>query len=425
MPRQFVLPDLGEGVKEGQVLRLLVNEGDEVAEDQLLMEVETDKAAVEIPSPHSGIVARVHVHEQQVVNVGELMITFGESGNGEVPAAVSAERRPRPAAAAPPAPTRSVAGGRKPASPAVRKLARTMGVDLETITGSGPGGRVTRRDVEQAASAPPPRQAPAPAVAPVTAPAAPAPTPTPVAPVEPPGIEDRDEHGPVRRQPISQARKTIASVMSQSRSTIPHVTDTDDADVTDLDRLRRGYNDGVDPARRIGMLAFVVRAVVRALQRYPLFNASFDEPAGEIVYRRYYNIAVGVQTERGLVPAVLRNAETMSIPQINDGLAEVIERVRSGAFTIADTKGATYTISNAGAMGGSRYSTPIITLPQVAVLAVGRSRLRPWVVDGEVTPRLIMPLSHSMDHRVIDGAEEIAFMQHLIGDLEQPARLML
>jgi pyruvate dehydrogenase E2 component (dihydrolipoamide acetyltransferase) len=240
-----------------------------------------------------------------------------------------------------------------------------------------------------------------------------------------PGTASTDAHGPVIRETITQTRKAIAGVMSRAWATIPHVTDSNDADVTELDRLRRGYNDTVAPEQRLGMLAFVVRAVVRALQAHPIINASLDEPAGELVYKRYYNIAVGVQTERGLVAPVLHGADTLTIPEINARLTEMVERARRGTFTLDDAQGATYTISNAGAMGPTRYSTPIITPPQVAVLAVGRSQMRPWVVNDEIVPRLIMPLSHSMDHRVIDGANEMAFMKHLIEDLQTPARLML
>jgi pyruvate dehydrogenase E2 component (dihydrolipoamide acetyltransferase) len=438
MPHEFKLPDLGEGVSEGQVMRLLVAEGDEVVEDQPLMEVETDKAAVEIPSPYAGKVTTIHVSERQVVNVGDVLVTFS-AGNGEETTSVEAkpaeakrarqDRSSATATAAPPkAPPR-----RKPASPAVRKLAKRLGVDLETIDGSGPGGRVLREDVEKTASA----SAEAPTVSPgaksaetaSSARSAPAPVrdvPPPPTVAAPPiqGTEDTDEFGPVIREPLTQTRKTIARVMSHSATTIPHVTDADDADITDLERLRKQYNAQGDRPK-LGQLPFFIRAVVRALQMYPIFNAMLDEQAEEIIYKRYYNIAIGVQTERGLVAPVLRDADRLSIPQIGERLTELIERTRRGAFTMDDTRGATYTISNAGAMGGSRYSTPIINHPQVAVLALGRSRWMPWVVEGEIQPRLILPLSHSMDHRVIDGAVEIAFMRQVIGDLENPARILL
>ena len=178
------------------------------------------------------------------------------------------------------------------------------------------------------------------------------------------------------------------------------------------------------------MLAFAVRAVVRALQKFPDFNAHIDIDKNEIIYKRYFNIAIGVHTPRGLVPMVLPGADRMTIPQISDELAVMSEKARTATFNVNDTRGGTYTISNAGAMGGSRYSTPIITPGQAPVLAVGRTRWQPWVIEQEngtrgIAPRLIMPLSHSIDHRLLDGGQEVQFMQHVIGDLQNPARLLL
>jgi len=453
MTMEFRLPDLGEGVKEGQVMRLLVAEGDAVTEDQPLMEVETDKAAVEIASPYTGVVTTIHVQEKQVVNVGDVMVTFSDGAKGKAVGAPP-PRTEKPASSVETT-KRSVDGPtpsmskRKPASPAVRKLARKLGVDLEQVKGSGPGGRVTREDVEQVASGnasatakAPAHRSKAPGIAvaggtPVESPppAPPPPSAQPTAPVlrmEIQGREDSDEFGAIVREPLTQTRKKIAEVMTRSIQTVPHVTDTDDADVTELDRLRRGYSSPQQPDRKLSMLAFVMRAVVKALQMYPVFNASLDQEAGEIVYKRYYNMTIGVQTARGLIGPVVRDVDRMTIPQISKALDEMIEKTRNDAFSLADMQGGTYTISNAGAMGGSRYSTPIITLPQVAVLALGKSTWRPWVPrkrDGSasmtIEPRLILPLSHSMDHRIIDGAMEIAFMQQIIGDLENPARLLL
>jgi pyruvate dehydrogenase E2 component (dihydrolipoamide acetyltransferase) len=430
MTYEFKLPDLGEGVQEGQVMRLMVAPGDHVTEDQPLMEVETDKAAVEIPSPYTGVVAAIHVSEQQVVNVGEVMVTFADSDADAAAVTRAPKSSPAPGGNGAPtvkapapkaAPASSPSGRRKPASPAVRKLARRLSVEIETISGSGPGGRVLRSDVEQAAAAPAARAKLAQPLAPAM-PSAP-PPPMPIA-QEIRGTDSTDDFGPVTIEPMSQTRKMITRIMTQSVQTIPHVTDCDDADVTELDALRKQYNAPGDRPK-LNMLAYVIRAVVRALQMYPVFNASVDEANQQIIYKRYYHIAVGVQTPRGLVAPVLRDADTLTIPQIGAALDAMIERTRTGQFSMDELSGATYTISNAGAMGGSRYATPIINLPQVAVLAVGRSRLMPWVVDGAITPRLIMPLSHSMDHRLIDGAIEIAFMRHVIGDLENPGRFLI
>lgn len=430
----FKLPDLGEGVHEGQIVRLMVKAGEMIREDQPLMEVETDKASVEIPSPFSGTVAKWHVKEGQLVHVGDVMVTVGDGSSAPAaPATIETMRTDAAPAARQGASSAMVgsSGGvavaapsarRAPASPAVRKLARQYHLDIETIQGSGPNGRITRADVEQAASgvaAPSRPQTKAPL-------AAPAPRPVPVAhPVEPPGEDDQDHWGPIRRQKNSRARRTIATNMAQSWSAIPHVTDSDDADVTELDRLRRGYPAPENGQRKITMLAFIVRAVARALTMHPQFNAAFDAENDQIIYRRYVNIAVAVHTERGLITPVIRNTDQLSILEIADALGELSEKARAASFTVNDTRGGTYTISNPGALGGSRYSTPIIPPGQCAVLALGRTRPMPWVINGVIEPRLIMPISHSFDHRIADGGNEVAFMQQVIGALENPARLLL
>ncbi len=408
MARDFRLPDLGEGVTEGQVVRVMVAEGERVREDQPLVEIETDKASVEIPSPWSGVVARVHVAPKQVLNVGDVMITFSEVAEAtEVqfkPAARSAHAATSVAARPAAAPDVSHRAGHKPASPAVRKMARDLGVDIEAVPGSGPGGRVTQEDLERAASG-----------RGVSAPKAPA----------APAVPGTDAWGTTRREPLSRARRTIAEAMVRSATTIPAATDCDDADVTDLDRLRRGYKSPIDPGRRLTLLPFAIRATAQTLRKYPVFNASYDAENNEVVFHDYVAIAVGVHTERGLIAPVLRDADRLAIPQIADALAVLAEKARSASFEVNDTRGGTFTISNAGAAGGSRYSTPIINPPQAAILALGRARLQPWVVEGRIVPRLVLPLSISFDHRLIDGAEEIHFMQEIIALLENPAALLL
>lgn len=446
MTIEFKLPDLGEGVHEGQIVRLLVREGEPVREDQPLMEVETDKAAVEIPCPATGTIGKWHVAENQVVNVGDIMVTIQDSSlpageapseDGEKPLATSAgtvgEARTVSSAGGSTT-TKAPANGsshRRPASPAVRKLARSLGVDLAAVTGSGAGGRITRSDVEAAASAPASAvQPPSPAqAAMVSAPPAiqlTAPPPAPLATaIEPAGEKDIDAWGPVIRQPLSRPRRTIAGNMLQSWTTIPHVTDSDDADVTMLDELRQGYNQQIESGSKLTLLPFILRAVVQALQQHPIFNASYDSEAGEIIYKRYISLAVGVQTDRGLIAPVIREADQLSVTGLNDALGVIAENARAARFEVNDTRGGTFTVSNAGAMGGSRYSTPIINPPQVAVLALGRAKWQPWVIEGQLKPRFIQPLSMSFDHRIIDGGQEMAFHQSIIRMLENPATLMI
>jgi pyruvate dehydrogenase E2 component (dihydrolipoamide acetyltransferase) len=306
----------------------------------------------------------------------------------------------------------------------VRRLARELAVDLADVDGSGPGGRVTREDVRRFAEPPQPGP-PARPLAPPRVPAAQVIPPSQRPSTEIEGTADTNQYGRIVRQPLSQARRTIATVMQTSWQTIPHVTDSNDADITDLEAMRASFVDTDQPDRRITTLAFVIRAVCRALHRHPILNAELDADHDEIIFRDYVNMAVGVDTPRGLVAPVIRNAHLMGVGELSDHLAVMTHNTRSGAFSVDDTRGATYTISNAGAMGRTRYSTPIIMPGTVACLALGRARRLPWVVGDEVVPRLIMPLSHSMDHRLVDGGREIPFIEHVIDDLEHPMRFAL
>lgn len=484
---EFRLPDLGEGVHEGQIIRLHAREGDSVREDGPFMEVETDKAAVEIPAPFTGTIEKWHVEEGQVVNVGDVMVTYApgsaDTSAGGRPATsvagsakaqvgvVGASRgagshspslsgrgqgggsRARAAIQSTHPPTPSVQErGRTPASPATRKLARTMGIDVDRINGSGPGGRVTRADVEGAtrnSHSLSGRGQGGGSSGQVAERSTHPPTPS----LKGSGSKEHRSEIPATVEPLSMARKTIARNMVQSWTTIPHVTDQDDADVTELDRLRRGYPSAANNNRKLSLLPFIVRAVAQALTRHPIFNAVFDEAQEAIVHHDAINIALGVHTERGLVAPVIRKADELSVIQLADAIDAIVAKARSATFSVNETRGGTYTISNAGAFGGSRYSTPLIAPGQCAVLAAGKARWMPWVVQEEaiggagvppafpsaelrvpvtrvnwlppqIMPRLILPLSHSFDHRIADGGQEIAFLQDVIGQLENSARLM-
>jgi pyruvate dehydrogenase E2 component (dihydrolipoamide acetyltransferase) len=373
----------------------------------------------------TGLVSEVHVGEQDLVHVGDVMVTFASdepASSSKTPAAPAARS---PATPAPPAP--AARRHRPPASPSVRRLARERGLDLHEVRGSGPGGRVTRADLEQAPTPPP-------EVLPETTPVTTSQVPVPAARISPPpsgptteieGIADTDQYGAIVRQNLSQARRTISRVMQTSWQTIPHVTDCNDADITELEAMRRSFTDTEYPQRRITTLAFVIRAVCRAIRKHPILNASIDVERDEIVFHEYVNMGVGVDTPRGLIAPVIRNAHLMGVGELSDHLAVMTHNTRSGAFGVEDTRGATYTISNAGAMGRTRYSTPIIAPGTVACLAMGRAQMMPWIVDGQVVPRLILPLSHSMDHRLVDGGREVPFIGHVIDDLEHPMRFAL
>jgi len=292
-----------------------------------------------------------------------------------------------------------------PAGPAVRRLARELGVDLGRVSGSGPSGRIVREDVVAAV-----RRAGGQA-----------------------GSNSRtvrsggeqDDWGPIHREKMSRMRKTIATNMVRSVATIPHLTNFDDADVTELERLRK--DSAAEYAKsdvKLTALAFVVKAVSLSLKQHPSVNSTVDMEKGELVYKDYVNIGLAVDTSRGLVVPVLRDCDQQSIPQIAQEIAKTAEKAKNAQYGVEDLRGGTFTISNLGAIGGT-YSTPIINHPEVAILLLGRSRKLPIVYEDRVEPRLMMPLSLSYDHRVIDGAMAARFLKEVIGYLESPGRLLL
>jgi pyruvate dehydrogenase E2 component (dihydrolipoamide acetyltransferase) len=315
---------------------------------------------------------------------------------------------PQPVAAPPPAveslPEPTHDGG-VAAGPAVRRFAREVGVDLARVTGTGPGGRITREDVLAVV-----RQTSQTAAA---------------APARPSTATARDAWGPIRPEKMSKFRRTIAAKMHESWTTCPRVTNFDDADVTDLEKIRTSSKD--DYAKKgikLTSLPFVIKAVASALKNHPAINASVDLEHDQIIYKEYVNIGIAVDTERGLVVPSLRSADTLSIADIARALAQIAENVREGNFSVADLQGSTFTISNLGAIGGT-YSTPIINTPEVAILLIGRSRKMPVIVDEEIAVRLMMPLSLSYDHRLVDGATAARFLNDVIDYLEAPSRLLL
>lgn len=456
MSVDFTLPDLGEGIHEAQVITVAVKEGDVVAEDDTLMEVETDKAAVEIPSPQAGTIERVHVQPGQVIHVGDSLITFGGT-DAAAPAPTKKEKvaahaaqlahavpqriAPGPVApAAAPAgatavaaPPRSRTNGPVPASPAVRRRARENQVDLHAVPATGPGGRVTREDLDAflgAGGAAPAIAAPVSPAPLVGAPAhppvlAPRPAPPMQEPVAIEGTPGTDNYGPITRQPITQIRKTIATQMVRSYSQIPHVLHAEQVDVTQLDEFRRGYRkEGLPGSDRLTLTPFIVKSVVNALRAHPKFNCSLDADSGELVFKRYYNIGMAVDTPRGLVVPVVRNVDAKSVLQLALEYAEIAGRIRTTRFSIDELRGGTFTITNIGALGGL-FFTPIINFPEVAILGIGRSRPTPVVRDGEIVVRTMMPLCLSFDHRVCDGAEAARFANDIIAQLEDPIRLAL
>jgi pyruvate dehydrogenase E2 component (dihydrolipoamide acetyltransferase) len=439
MATEFKLPDLGENIASGDVVTVFVSPGDVVRPGQALLEVETDKAVIEVPCPPGGRIASVLVKKGDTVKVGQALVTLEPAGSaGAAPAAKPAPApaqpaaaakpaaRPEPAASAPvppaappPAPvapqpvapqpvaaTAGVATAVEPAGPAVRRLARELGVDLARVSGSGPGGRIVREDVIAAV-----RQASGSGGAGRARPAS--------------GASERDDWGPIRREQMSRMRKTIAANMVRSVSTIPHLTNFDDADVTELEHLRKASAPEYAKSNlKLTALAFVIKAVSLSLRQHPGVNSTIDTEKGEIVYKDYVNIGLAVDTPRGLVVPVLRDCDQLSIPQIAQAIADTAEKAKNAQYGLEDLRGGTFTISNLGAVGGA-YSTPIINWPEVAILLLGRTRKMPVVHEDRIEPRLMMPLSLSYDHRMIDGAMAARFLNEVIGYLESPGRLLL
>jgi pyruvate dehydrogenase E2 component (dihydrolipoamide acetyltransferase) len=437
MAREFKLPDLGEGLTEAEIVRVLVAEGDEIKEDQAVLLVETEKAQVELPSPFGGRVATVHVQAGQRVKVGAVLLSFADAGvaaRGAAPASAPAPAA-RPASAppaAPSSPTAPAPGGLAPAAtPATRRLARELGVDLARVRGTGPGGRVSDDDVRAAAAgraaAPAPARPSAPAsVAGAPAPAGPAEAARPLTgPVALPALPRFEQWGPVEREPLRGIRRRSAEHLALAWAVIPHVTQHDQADVTELETMRRRQQKrGGEGSLDLTMTVFLVKAVAMALRAHPRFNASLDHATGELVLKRYYNIGVAVDTDQGLVVPVLRGVEAKGIRDLAAELTPLVTRTREGKATLEDLRGGTFTVTNTGALGGTG-ATPIINYPEVAILGVGRARQTPVVRDGQIVPRLVLPLSLAFDHRVIDGMEAARFSTDLVGFLEAPERLFL
>jgi pyruvate dehydrogenase E2 component (dihydrolipoamide acetyltransferase) len=429
MPREFRLPDLGEGLTEAEIVQVLVAEGEEIKEDQAVLLVETEKAQVELPSPYGGRVARVHVQAGQRVKVGAVLLSLADAAGAATAAAAPAPAaRPVPAASKPAAaavPAKAASGLAPAATPATRRLARELSVDLGQIPGTGPGGRISDDDVRVAAGRAP--SAPAPAAARPAAPAAlPAEPARPLAgPVELPPLPRFEQWGPVEREPLRGIRRRSAEHLALAWSVIPHVTQHDQADVTELETMRRRHQKRAgEGSAELTLTVFLVKAVAMALGAHPRFNASLDHTTGELVWKRYYNIGVAVDTDQGLVVPVVRGVERKGIRELSSELAALVTRTRAGKATLEDLRGGTFTVTNTGALGGTG-ATPIINYPEVAILGVGRARLTPVVRDGQIMPRLVLPLSLAFDHRVIDGMEAARFSTDLVGLLEAPERLFL
>ena len=425
MARTFKLPDLGEGIHEGEVLAVLVEVGQEVKEGDIILEVETDKAAVEIPSPFTGRVKEIFVKPGDIVNVGDNLMSFS---NGEAAESVKEEIPARETI--PPAEVVSSAVGPSmeskvgpvPASPSTRRLARELGVDLHLVVPTGPAGLVTAEDVRNFAPKGEIESEPVEAVA--------SPVEITTKMVSEMALPDFTKWGTVERVPFRSIRRTTSKQMVLAWSNIPHVNSQDVIDISKLESFRQKHKGEIEAiGGKLTLTVFILKAVATALKSYPNFNATLDAANSEIIIKRYYNIGVAVNTESGLIVPVVRDVDRKSIKELAVELTDLVQRTRARKTTVEEMQGGTFTITNAGAMGGGFFA-PIINYPEVAILGAGQARMQPVVREKErgdfvVVPRLMMPVVLCIDHRVLDGADAIRFLKVLVETLEDPDELLM
>jgi len=382
MSFDFVLPDLGEGITEGEIRRWLVKEGDSVNEHQAILEVETDKAVVEVPSPKKGFVQKIRKLEGEIAKVGDVLLTIVESLEEK-----KEEKKSFGVV------------GRLPeaedilATPAVRNLSKRLGVNIEKVKGTGPMGRITEDNVVKASG----------------------------------GAKDitKDQFGSIERVPIKGVRRSIAKNLLSSMRTAAFVTGMDDADVSALWRLREKEKKvALQKGIRLTFLPFFMKAVQHALAAHPMLNASVDEAGEEIIVKKYFNIGVAVDMPEGLMVPVVKDVDKKTILDLAKELQELSAKAKERKIKLEELKGSTFTISNFGSFGGT-YATPIINYPDVAILGTGKISDRPWVKDGQIVIRKILSLSLTFDHRVIDGAEAAQFLNKIIQYLEDPDRIFI
>jgi len=392
---EFKFPDVGEGIAEGEIVRWLVKEGDSVKEDQDLLEVETDKALLTLNSPYTGKVTQLHGKEGEIIKVGDVLTTI-EAG-GEQATALEAEKKDSGTVVGTLGDNEVVEVVRPvQATPAVRALAKQMQIDLASVKGTGPGGRITKEDVETAAAK--------------TAPQA--------------GAE-ADAYGSVEKIPLRGIRRTVAKRMAEASKRVAEVTIWEDADITELEQVRaKERKVAEEKGVKLTYLPFLIKAVLPALKVHPYFNASLDEAAEAIILKKYFNVGIAVDTPDGLIVFVIKDADKKNILDLAKETATLAEKARHRKIDLHELKGSTFTITNYGVVGAS-YGTPIINYPEVAILGLGKIEDRPVVRNGQIAIRKIMPLSLAFDHRVIDGVEAGRFLGVVIQHLEDPNLMLI
>lgn len=413
MPKEFRFPDVGEGIAEGELVRWLVNEGDAVAEHQPIVEIETDKAVVTLPTPYGGTIVKLQGKPGEIIPVGTVLAVIDETG--KKPSAAAPSSRPDKGSVvgrleeAPeevPVPKAKTGVGRPGgvssapvAMPAVRARAKQKGIDLSRIKGTGPGGRITMEDLERA-------ERPA----------------APTAPLKTPGVAAT---GPVEEVPLRGIRRASARHVAESASRVAAVSIFDDADVTQLEEVRQKERPVAESRGfKLTYLPFIIKAMIAGLKEFPYLNASLDEERDVIRLKKYYHMGIAIDTPDGLMVYVIQDADRKSILEIAQQMHQLGEKAEQRKIELSELKGSTVTITNFGVIGGN-YGTPIINFPEVAILGLGKIADRPVVKNGQIVVRRVLPLSLTFDHRVIHGAEAARFLNSVITRLEDPDRMLI
>jgi pyruvate dehydrogenase E2 component (dihydrolipoamide acetyltransferase) len=409
------LPKLGEGADSGVVVNIFVKEGDTVARDQAILELENEKAVASIPSTAAGVITKIYVKAGDRIGVGQKILTIADGAPvaAAAPASKPAAKKtvaqvapePEEIAGESPEPEEEISDENVAASPSIRKMARELGINLGKIRGSESGGRIVAADVRNYIQR---------LIRAAARPASGAPASAKPAPVQ----IDFSQWGPVSKKPVTPLRKVIARRMAESWNSVPRVTQFDDIDFTRVGELRKKFAAAYEAKGvKLTLTPFVLKAVADTLKKHPVFNSSLDEVAGEIVIKEYIHLGIAVDTEQGLMVPVIRDVDKKSLLDLAKELEHLAAKARDRKITADEMKGGTFTISNQGAIGGAHF-TPIVNLPEVAILGLGRGALKPVVRDGKIEARLLTPIALSYDHRVVDGGAAARFTVDLVKAFE-------
>ncbi|NWF52422.1 MAG: 2-oxo acid dehydrogenase subunit E2 [Nitrospirae bacterium] len=382
MPFDFILPDLGEGITEGEIRKWLVKEGETIEEHQAIIELETDKAVVEVPSPKKGKIVKINKEEGEIVKVGEVLMTITEEGE-------TVTERPKSVSVVGILPEEEE---QILATPSIRLYAKELGVNLEIVKGTGPGGSITKEDVLKASEK---------------------------------TKKAEDQYGFIERVPLKGIRRTISKNLLIAQQTTVFVTIMEEADVTDLWNIREKEKKVLEEKGvHLTFLPFFIKAVQHSLIEHPYLNASIDTEKEEIIIKKYYNIGIAVNTPDGLIVTVIKNVDKKTVLDLASEIQDLSQKARDRTIKLEDMKGSSFTFSNWGHFGGT-FATPVINYPDAAILGTGRISDKPWVKDGQITIRKILPLSLTFDHRITDGADAAAFLSKTVQYLEDPTLLFI